>query len=782
MRRVYLPYKTRAYLSKYHTSSNFYKPSNNFNRNNRNILSSQIYNINKFRAKNNIIRSNLNIGEPIIRENINITNIKYQPYKDYIDNEIDLLNLKMRCDLISHKLNRIKYYLYDDNNNINLNQYNFNTIEGFRNKSEYSNDEKNNFNIVNNINDYKTDNIKNIYFGNNNQKYKNQNILDKNNGNFKNNINYNMQITNNYMSINNKGNNNNGENNIEYNLNNENYNDINNTKQENNKIGNKNNLNFINSPYEIKEINQDKELLKNNGIYRAFTFGIDKNDQNDKGMKEELLIENQTNLNLKNGNIEDLNKNEIQNDKYEFKKNNLKNYKQAKKIFEEEGNNTPMNIYNLYIKNSKNNEGDKDELNNKMINNHGIEKENNSFDKFNNAINKNNDKEIMNNLENNKKYFKSYLEKMNNLDNLNKFDEIDDQYMNEFNDKNEENNEDGNINNIKNNKNNEEDIFNEMGNNQKNITNKSRNIKKEKENKKLKDNNNIDMNNEIKENLNKSKDKNPYNNRYLDLMEEKEKNNIKNNAFMPNNDDLKNIHINPTNKSEIIINSSKNKYKGKNNNAYNNSIKQKYRKILPTSNLYKYNNIASKDKNINNRENRYKTIFIKDKDKNKTSINDDDKSKKNYNNKRAKSSKRNYNNDISNKLKLLDFQIDENPKGPKIENPIDDDFLYQLRLNRSEDNIKLVMNKEEIESLIDKDKEKLMKYDPIRRNIEMIKNIESYKKQGIVFPGIKRERKVREAPLKYCYKFRLDPQKFYSEILCDSMYEALDFKVFKNNK
>ena len=92
------------------------------------------------------------------------------------------------------------------------------------------------------------------------------------------------------------------------------------------------------------------------------------------------------------------------------------------------------------------------------------------------------------------------------------------------------------------------------------------------------------------------------------------------------------------------------------------------------------------------------------------------------------------------------------------------------------------MNKEEIESLIDKDKEKLMRYDPIRRNIEMIKNIESYKKQGIVFPGIKRERKVREAPLKYCYKFRLDPQKFYSEILCDSMYEALDFKIIKNNK
>jgi hypothetical protein len=265
-------------------------------------------------------------------------------------------------------------------------------------------------------------------------------------------------------------------------------------------------------------------------------------------------------------------------------------------------------------------------------------------------------------------------------------------------------------------------------------------------------------------------------------MEDNEKNNSEINAFMANNEDLKNIQLNSTNKSEITINSSKNKNKGKNNNAYNNSIKQKYRKILPTSNLYKYNNAVSNDKNKVNIENRYKTIIIKNKEKNKTSINDDDKLKKNYNNIRAKSSKRNYNKDISNKLKLLDLQMDENPKGSKTENLIDDYFLSQLRLNRSEDNIKLVMNKEEVESLIDKDKEKLMRYDPIRRNIEMIKNIESYKKQGIVFPGIKKERKVREAPLKYCYKFRLDPQKFYSEILCDSMYEALDFKIIKNNK
>ena len=776
MRKVYLPYKTKAYLSRYRTQTNFYKPPNNYNRNNRNILSNQL-NINKFRTKNHVIRSNINIHEPIIRENINITNIKYQPYKDYIDNEIDLLNLKMRCDLISHKLNRIKYYLNNDNKNNNLNQYNFNNMIDFKNKSENINEEKYNFNdkdVINNNGNIKLNEDKNLYNINhdNNLIYKNHNILDENNGNIKNNIN-NMQITNNYLSINNRGINN-DENNIEFNINNNNFNDIINMMPEdiindNKNIQNNNKMQFIDK----KQINQDKELLKINDIFHEVSLSIDKNKENGNGIKENLLIENEDNLDLKNGNIEENDINQNRNDKYEFKKNNLKNYKHAKMLFENEGINSPMNIYNLCIKNNKNNEDDKNEIKNTIINNFEIENQNNEFDKYNNNINKNDNKEIMNNLEDNKNYFKSYLEKKNNIDNINKFDEIDDKYMNEFNEKNNENNEDGNINNNYN----VEDIFNEMGNNNKNVMNKSRNINKVKQNKKYKDNNNIDKNNEIKENSN-NKNKNPLENKNLDLMTSKE-NNIIINSNIQKNDDLKDI--NPTNKSEII-NSSKNKYKGKNNNAYNNSLKQKYRKILPTSNLYKYNNIVSKDKNKDNRENRYKTIVFKDIEKNKTSINDNDKSKKYYNNNRAKSSMRNYNNDISNKLKLLDLQMDENPKASKTENAIDDDFLYQLRLNKSEDNIKLVTNKEEIESLIDKDKERLMRYDPIRRNIEMIKNIESYKKQGIVFPGIKRERKVREAPLKYCYKFRLDPQKFYTELLCDSMYEALDFKVIKNNK
>ena len=116
----------------------------------------------------------------------------------------------------------------------------------------------------------------------------------------------------------------------------------------------------------------------------------------------------------------------------------------------------------------------------------------------------------------------------------------------------------------------------------------------------------------------------------------------------------------------------------------------------------------------------------------------------------------------------------------KSENKKDDDkLLHILKMNNSEGNLKINKTEEEIGNLIGRDKEKLMRYDPIRRNIEMIKNIEAYKKQGIVFPGIRKEKKLREAPLKYCYKFREDPQKFYSELLCDSMYEALDFKIIK---
>ena len=132
-------------------------------------------------------------------------------------------------------------------------------------------------------------------------------------------------------------------------------------------------------------------------------------------------------------------------------------------------------------------------------------------------------------------------------------------------------------------------------------------------------------------------------------------------------------------------------------------------------------------------------------------------------------------------VKIDLYQIPENSKSrTRTEvNKDDGKMIYYLKLNNSEDNINL-KNTEDIDLLIGRDKERLMRYDPIRRNIEMIKNIESYKKQGIIFPGIRKEKTLVEPPLKYCYKFREDPQKFYSELLCDSMYEALDFKLIKN--
>ena len=130
-------------------------------------------------------------------------------------------------------------------------------------------------------------------------------------------------------------------------------------------------------------------------------------------------------------------------------------------------------------------------------------------------------------------------------------------------------------------------------------------------------------------------------------------------------------------------------------------------------------------------------------------------------------------------VKIDLYQIPENSKSrTRTEvNKDDGKMVYYLKLNNSEDNIN-IKNTEDIDLLIGRDKERLMRYDPIRRNIEMIKNIESYKKQGIIFPGIRKEKKLVEPPLKYCYKFREDPQKFYSELLCDSMYEALDLILF----
>ena len=113
-------------------------------------------------------------------------------------------------------------------------------------------------------------------------------------------------------------------------------------------------------------------------------------------------------------------------------------------------------------------------------------------------------------------------------------------------------------------------------------------------------------------------------------------------------------------------------------------------------------------------------------------------------NKKQKS-KHNYKNILSDKLKLLDLnQIEEKSKSlnKNINFYNNDEFIYQIKLNKSVDNINLVKNNEDIDLLKDGDKEKLLK----RKRV-------SYNNQEIVFPGIPKENKVREAPLKYCYKF-----------------------------
>ena len=94
----------------------------------------------------------------------------------------------------------------------------------------------------------------------------------------------------------------------------------------------------------------------------------------------------------------------------------------------------------------------------------------------------------------------------------------------------------------------------------------------------------------------------------------------------------------------------------------------------------------------------------------------------------------------------------DNQKVNHTENEADnDDSLYQLKLNKSEDNIKLVVDQEETDSMLDEDKDKLIENEP------NIKKIESEKIQGPNFPGIKKEKSLRKGPLKYSYKFKIDP-------------------------
>ena len=162
--------------------------------------------------------------------------------------------------------------------------------------------------------------------------------------------------------------------------------------------------------------------------------------------------------------------------------------------------------------------------------------------------------------------------------------------------------------------------------------------------------------------------------------------------------------------------------------------------------------------------------------------------------KKASNKKKSYNNILSKKLKMLNLhQIEENPamslyikaeSKEIIDDIMEDENLRNiLKLNNSDENLKNDQNNDkdigDIDSIKGRDKEKLMRYDPIKRNIEMVKNIESYKKQGVSFPGIRKEKKVKEVQIKR-NKLKGEPQKFFNEALCDSMYSTHENKEDEN--
>ena len=384
----------------------------------------------------------------------------------------------------------------------------------------------------------------------------------------------------------------------------------------------------------------------------------------------------------------------------------FKNYKKMKLLLDNNNPKNPsMNIYNKLLINKDKN----DELNNHFI------KETNSL-----SFDYDDEKEKNKNI--------NYIDdKENNINRNLKINNIIEKPINEYITNSRDNNNNNNKNNDENRLlNNDDNNFIDKNNNRinnNNIKYKNKNNIKDID----KDSNSIDDINSDNENLKIVNINNP---------------NFKDSKYLNNNIEKKNI---PKNKD-------------KNNNAYNNSIKQKYKNIIPNVNLYQYQDLAN-----NNKPNK-KKIRSHSENKNRIPININ----KN-------------NNNISKKEKPTDlYQIEEKPIIIKKRNVDNDDNYAFLKYNNSVDNLNIKMDKDDIDVLIGRDKEKLMRYDPIRRNIKMIKNIEAYKKQGIVFPGIRKERKLIEPPLKYCYKFRNDPQKFYTELLCDSMYEALDFKIIKN--
>ena len=643
MKNNFIPFKNKTYLSNNASSSYFYNKYNRYKYNNiNNKIGDKYY-------YNNII-NNLNAKN----KKVNITKIKYQPFRDYIDNEINLMNLKMRCELISHKLNRIKYFISEDD---------YNTIKKTEKKKFYFEDFKSQPEDINlNINN-------NFKFNNNNKFIEDLNAESLDNLNFENEL---KEMINNNFS---KRENINFINDNNFNINSNNLSKDQN-KNENNDIKLFDLNNEINSNI-IK--NKEGKDSKANNVFHAVSLSIDYNKEkkeikeNDEDMKEKKVfqIENQTNLNLK--------KDKKENSGNKINKNNFDNYEKLKYLYE----NNVLEDYNKILLNL-----DKNELNNNVIKNTESNKEN---EKQDNDFNEVDDGQI--------------LKKEDAMDKIeyNNFNHFEDNSDNNQIDKEKKGNSFSNQN--ESNKNNIE-------------ANKNKEFLK------------YNINNDIKNYNNKG---NTYN-EYSDSLTKS--GNIINSKPITEIPNIKSMTKD--------INNNKNS----NNNSYNNSIKQKYKKIIPSISLYQYQDVLNKGKENRARRNNSENDNILNLKKNVGNINSN----------RIPESSKTY---------------------TKIENKDDDKLLHVLRFNNSVDNLKVKKNEEEIEMLIGRDKEKLKRYEPIRRNIEMIKNIEAYKKQGIIFPGIRKERKLIEAPLKYCYRFRENPQKFYTESLCDSMYEALDFKINK---
>ena len=68
----------------------------------------------------------------------------------------------------------------------------------------------------------------------------------------------------------------------------------------------------------------------------------------------------------------------------------------------------------------------------------------------------------------------------------------------------------------------------------------------------------------------------------------------------------------------------------------------------------------------------------------------------------------------------------------------------------------------------------------MRKNIQLIKTIEDYKRKGLHYPRTKKPRPHTPIPQHHCKKFRDNPQKFFTEDLCDNVLKAYRLKK-KNN-